>query len=111
MVRVASSTDRMKELFLSFTVELFQQSQTFTQDITTWKNVEKNNIYFIISGRVNFPDFKERFVQVLSTSMTEDLTQGEDGDTDLESDTEYTYSSRHHGKLPFTLQKILVEEN
>ena len=43
--------------------------------------------------------------------MTEDLTQGEDGDTDLESDTEYTYSSRHHGKLPFTLQKILVEEN
>ena len=92
----------MKELFLSFvTVELFQQR----------KNVQINKIYFIISGRVNFPDFKERFVQVLSTSMAEDLTQGEDGYTDLESDTEYTYSSRHHGRLPFALQKILLKQN
>ena len=43
--------------------------------------------------------------------MTEDLTQGEDGDTDMESDTEYTYSSRHHGRLPFALQKILLKQN
>ena len=44
-------------------------------------------------------------MQVLSTSMADDLTRGDDddGDTEMESDTEYTYSSYHPGKCVLTL--------
>ena len=92
-------------LFSSLQAESFL---TFTQDTATKENIQRNKIYFIISGRVNFLDFKERFVQVLSTSMTEDLTQGEDGDTDLESDTEY--SSHHYGRVLLALHEILLKK-
>ena len=44
-------------------------------------------------------------MQVLSTSMADGLTRGDDddGDTEMESDTEYTYSSYHPGKCVLAL--------